>query len=172
MNSLRRPTVLDSVRFFGLTRWVNENPDELHEVMRRVNPRGKPPLLSIPETTVVLQKKARPCKVPSGFPYSTPSFSPLIAAMKKQMDLTKIDFVATSMALRTIGLAKPTKKPVLFVQKYRHMLVLSWSGSFNQDLNHHGFQLERVLTGSRADAPYHRLRSPLCAISYYPWKSF
>uniref|UniRef100_A0A7S0RE17 Uncharacterized protein n=1 Tax=Pyramimonas obovata TaxID=1411642 RepID=A0A7S0RE17_9CHLO len=146
-------------KLIGASRWVNENPDKLHEVVRRVNHRGRPPLLSIPDTTVVLQKKPQPCKIPSGYPYSTPSFSPLIAALQKQIDMTEINFVATSMSLRTIGLAKPSKKPAVFVQRYRHMLVLNWSGSFILDLNQPGFQLERALTGSLVDAPYHSLGS-------------
>eukprot|EP00242_Pyramimonas_sp_CCMP2087_P017223 CAMPEP_0198225758 /NCGR_PEP_ID=MMETSP1445-20131203/102473_1 /TAXON_ID=36898 /ORGANISM="Pyramimonas sp., Strain CCMP2087" /LENGTH=449 /DNA_ID=CAMNT_0043905383 /DNA_START=115 /DNA_END=1460 /DNA_ORIENTATION=- len=136
------------------SRWANENPDDLRELVRRVNPRGRPPLLSVPTTPVVLQKKARPCKVPSGYPYSTPSFSPLIAARHKKIPMEGVSFVATSMALRTMGLARPQKKPTLFVQRYRHMLVLSWSGSFKADLMQPGYQLERALTGLAVDSPF------------------
>jgi hypothetical protein len=67
-----------------------------------------------------------------------------------------VSFVATSMALRTMGLAKPQKKPTLFVQRYRHMLVLSWSGSFKADLMQPGYQLERALTGLAVDSPFLR----------------
>lgn len=63
--------------------------------------------------------------------------------------------MATSMALRTLASGSSAgSRAAVYVQRYRHTLLLSWKLHIKQDLMDAGFQLERALTGGSADAPY------------------
>jgi hypothetical protein len=134
--------------------WIVDNAHQLHEVTRRVDISHVPPQLSLPPLPIRLPRGK--FLMPQGWPFSTPAVAPLIAASLKGVALEEVDVMATSMALRTLGEGKGEAnnwRKVVFVQQFRHMLVLTWHLGLANDLMASGFQLERVLTGSKADDP-------------------
>ena len=80
------------------------------------------------------------------------------------MDGPQVDVMATSMALRTLaaGSGNVTNwRRTVYVQRFRHMLVLWWHLGTASDLMAPGFQLERALTGGDVDDPLEGLGSSL-----------
>jgi len=96
----------------------------------------------------------------TNFPYSMGSIVPLVVALRRGVDVSRVDFVIGGSVLNVLASRKTRGKAQRYaVQRCpgTGVLVLGKSSAFAQDLGTPSFQFERLVTGCPMDA-LHDLR--------------